>query len=797
MKSKNTTPKISEGNAFRLVVPLFEASATGSRAADLSIMQDLAVELHKVADNTVTEPEFSTDGNLLKVEIPATYAASIYRMKVRGVYNGADIAANMDEAFEITEWGEPPYAGHIYTADTTITGRTFLAGAATEDGYLPLADDINNEEATDGLTAALQQAAASRKAVGEALGVDEETPFADYAQAVEELSGKVASSANFPASRIFPDEYFYDMAAVGRQFRAKMEAGEDMHPALAGERFKGVIVAEHDLAYDALYLQGADAYITSDGSVYTENTTHTWSKDSDLVQSGKGRMNRWAAYFYKNEPFQFTNTEKASSPRGFYEWGVCALYSDTVTKTAVYDGYLIGDRIHIDGEIRAMNAGIFGDANLMNFTGCEPVYGDDGEIADYEAVPGSQLNTTTENSTQKRIVVGCKVVGGCAGNFLTGYGNRAVVFPNLERVDRASSVANTSLCGSQSFMYNTGIVHLPKLREVRAWIIFRLCDFNGRTQRLPALQTVSGGSVFSQCDNLQADLPVLQEVSGGYLFQQCDNLQADLPALQTVSGGSVFSQCDNLQADLPVLQEVSGALIQSNCVIKSLDLPNLKRVVLCSTYPAIALSSTTKFADDNVELEFPLFEEFDNKTYYDEHGGNSYQSSNAFGNGDGSLKKLLLPAFSRLNLKSGGNAGTSYGASFIYCGGLEELQVGTLEQWDDANTHVPAMNGYNIIKPAHKLAKITIGQGTAIDLNLCCWNPTEVESLTALQDNFLHGIVEKLSGGTQEEPQVVTLRQWMCDLMQQREDITDAMDAKNITLTAKEHANFAAGKELN
>ena len=515
MKSKNTTPKISEGNAFRLIVPLFEASATGSRAVDLSIMQDLAVELHKVADNTVTEPEFATEGNLLKVEIPAAYAASIYRMKVRGVYNGADIAVNIEEAFEITEWGEPPYAGHVYTADTTITGRAFLAGAATEDGYIPLAEEINNHEAQDGLTAALQQAAASRKAVGEALGVDEETPFAGYAQAAEELSGKVASSANFPASRIFPDEYFYDMAAVGRQFRAKMEAGEDMHPALAGERFKGVIVAEHDLAYDALYLQGADAYITSDGSVYTENTTHTWSKDSDLVQSGKGRMNRWVAYFYKNEPFQFTNTEKASSPRGFYEWGICQMYSDTVTKTAAYDGYLIGDRIHIDGEIRAMNAGIFGDANLTNFTGCEPVYGDDGEIADYKPVADSQLNTTTENQTQKRIVVGCKVIGGCAGNFLTGYGNRAVVFPNLERVDRASSVANTSLCGSQSFMSNTGIVHLPKLREVRAWIIFRLCDFNGRTQRLPALQTVSGGSVFQQCDNLQADLPALQTVSGG------------------------------------------------------------------------------------------------------------------------------------------------------------------------------------------------------------------------------------------------------------------------------------------
>ena len=776
MKSKNTTPKISEGNAFRLVVPLFEASATGSRAADLSIMQDLAVELHKVADNTVTEPEFSTDGNLLKVEIPATYAASIYRMKVRGVYNGADIAVNMDEAFEITEWGEPPYAGHIYTADTAITGRTFLAGAATEDGYLPLADDINNEEATDGLTPALQQAAASRKAVGEALGVDDETPFSDYAQAAEELSGKVASSANFPASRIFPDEYFYDMAAVGRQFRAKMEAGEDMHPALAGERFKGVIVAEHDLAYDALYLQGADAYITSDGSVYTENTTHTWSKDSDLVQSGKGRMNRWVAYFYKNEPFQFTNTEKASSPRGFYEWGICQMYSDTVTKTAVYYGYLIGDRIHIDGEIRAMNAGIFGDANLMNFTGCEPVYGDDGEIADYKPVAGSQLNTTTENQTQKRIVVGCKVIGGCAGNFLTGYGNRAVVFPNLERVDRASSVANTSLCGSQSFMSNTGIVHLPKLREVRAWIIFRLCDFNGRTQRLPALQTVSGGSVFSQCDNLQADLPALQEVSGGSVFLQCDNMQADLPALQTVSGGSV---------------------VASTTVVKSVSMPKLKSIVLDGTVAAVGISFSSKFADDDITLEFPLFEEFDNKTYSDEQGGSSYQSSCAFGNADGHVNKLLLPALKRVNLKSGGYNGTSYSASFIYCGGLEELQVGTLEQWDDANANVPAMNGYNIIKPAHKLAKITIGQGTAIDLNLCCWNPTEVESLTALQDNFLHGIVEKLSGGTQEEPQVVTLRQWMCDLMQQREDITDAMDAKNITLTAKEHANFAAGKELN
>ena len=775
MKSKNTTPKISEGNAFRLVVPLFEASATGSRAADLSIMQDLAVELHKVADNTVTEPEFSTDGNLLKVEIPATYAASIYRMKVRGVYNGADIAVNMDEAFEITEWGEPPYAGHIYTADTAITGRTFLAGAATEDGYLPLADDINNEEATDGLTPALQQAAASRKAVGEALDVDEETPFADYAQAVEELAGKVGSSADFPASRMFPDEYFYDIAAVGKALRAKMEAGEDVHAQLAGERYRGVIVAEHDLGYEALYLQGADAYITSDGAVYTSNTAHTWSKESNMVASGQGRMNRWAAYFYKNEPFQFTNTEKASSPRGFYEWGVCALYSDTATKIAAYDGYLIGDRIHIDGEIRAMNAGIFGDANLMNFTGCEPVYGDDGEIADYEAVPGSQLNTTTENSTPKRIVVGCKVVGGCAGNFLTGYGNRAVVFPNLERVDSGASVGNTSLCGSHNTVGVRVIVHLPKLREVRGWIVFRYCNFNGRTQRLPALQEVSGGYLFQQCDNLQAELPALQEVSGGYLFQQCDNLQADLPALQEVSGGSV---------------------VASTTVVKSVSMPKLKSIVLDGTVAAVGISFSSKFADDDITLEFPLFEEFDNKTYPDEQGGSSYQSSCAFGNADGHVNKLLLPALKRVNLKSGGNSGTSYSASFIYCGGLEELQVGTLEQWDDANANVTAMNGYNMIKPAPKLAKITIGQGTAIDLNLCCWNPTEVESLTALQDNFLHGIVEKLSGGTQEEPQVVTLRQWMCDLMQQREDITDAMDAKNITLTAKEYPYFDAGREL-
>ena len=259
----------------------------------------------------------------------------------------------------------------------------------------------------------------------------------------------------------------------------------------------------------------------------------------------------------------------------------------------------------------------------------------------------------------------------------------------------------------------------------------------------------------------------------------------------------MFSQCDNLQADLPALQTVSGgSVVASTTVVKSVSMPKLKSIVLDGAVAAVGISFSSKFADDDITLEFPLFEEFDNKTYYDEHGGNSYQTSNAFGNGDGKLKKLLLPAFKRCNLKSGGNAGTSYGASFIYCGGLEELQVGTLEQWDDANSHVAAMNGYNIIKPTPKLAKITIGQGTAIDLNLCCWNPTEVESLTALQDNFLHGIVENLSGGTQEEPQVVTLRQWMCDLVQQREDITDAMDAKNITLTAKEHQDFDAGREL-
>ena len=506
-------PIVAQGNAFVLVVPVREA---GGGDADLSQADISSVSVFRVSDGEeITDLQYTVDGNTVRIEIPSYFEQSTYRVRIAGTYKGVDVAANIYEAFAITQWGDPDFEAFVPTEDQTTKTIVWIASAATEAAYLSLAEDIINEHVEGGLTAALQQAAASRKAVGEALGVDDETPFSDYAQAAEELSGKVASSANFPASRIFPDEYFYDMAAVGRQFRAKMEAGEDMQPAFAGERFKGVIVAEHDLAYDALYLQGADAYITSDGSVYTENTTHTWSKDSDLVQSGKGRMNRWVAYFYKNEPFQFTNTEKASSPRGFYEWGICQMYSDTATKTATYDGYLIGDRIHIDGEIRAMNAGVFGDANLMNFTGCEPVYGDDGEIADYKPVAGSQLNTTTENQTLKRIVVGCKVIGGCAGNFLTGYGNRAVVFPNLERVDGASSVANTSLCGNQSFMYNTGIVHLPKLREVRAWIIFRLCDFNGRTQRLPALQTVSGGSVFSQCDNLQADLPALQTVSGG------------------------------------------------------------------------------------------------------------------------------------------------------------------------------------------------------------------------------------------------------------------------------------------
>lgn len=55
------------------------------------------------------------------------------------------------------------------------------------------------------------------------------------------------------------------------------------------QSYTGILLAEYNNISAEIALQGADAYLTSDGKYYTSSATHTWDKDE--------KFNRWVAYF--------------------------------------------------------------------------------------------------------------------------------------------------------------------------------------------------------------------------------------------------------------------------------------------------------------------------------------------------------------------------------------------------------------------------------------------------------------------------------------------------------------------
>lgn len=163
-------PIVAQGNAFVLVVPVREA---GGGDADLSQADISSVSVFRVSDGVeITDLQYTVDGNTVRIEIPSYFEQSTYRVRIAGTYKGVDVAANIYEAFAITQWGDPDFEAFVPTEDQTTKTIVWIASAATEAAYLGLAEDIINEPAEGGLTPALQQAAASRKAVGEALGAN-------------------------------------------------------------------------------------------------------------------------------------------------------------------------------------------------------------------------------------------------------------------------------------------------------------------------------------------------------------------------------------------------------------------------------------------------------------------------------------------------------------------------------------------------------------------------------------------------------------------------------------------------
>ena len=127
-------------------------------------------------------------------------------------------------------------------------------------------------------------------------------------------------------------------------------------------------------------------------------------------------------------------------------------------------------------------------------------------------------------------------------------------------------------------------LHLPSMKDLGSRLAFVANRLESVS--LPALTTISGGSVASSCPALtELTLPSLTMVSGGTVVSSCAALtELTLPSLTMVSGGTVVSSCAALtELTLPSLTELNTMNgTRTNCIadncsnLATINLPKLR-----------------------------------------------------------------------------------------------------------------------------------------------------------------------------------------------------------------------------
>lgn len=359
--TKQYTVRVTEGNAFALILPLKSRHYISTKPIDsdidILILQNVVVKVGGVVWDDVT---LTTQG--VSIAIPATQAVGTYNVELTALYNNIAIRAAYFECFTIVPWS---YQSDVqnFIPDSPITAEAAFI----------VAGNWTNEE-LDALTQELQQAIADNRAAqadaeaakdefvqkaamldnvaqqgsnpGATLtdtqaAVEALAPVAQAAEAYAEGKPALAQAITSKGVQTASTDSLAQMAANvqqisqdtyeidGGELYAKQLYGslttpnywnlyEVLESLLSDGRFVnygGILLAEYYKGYDTLVLSGAGAgggYVTSDGQFYTEDTTHTWNDDFD----GKG--NRWVAYLFATAGHSFTISNTNTSPRSIF-----------------------------------------------------------------------------------------------------------------------------------------------------------------------------------------------------------------------------------------------------------------------------------------------------------------------------------------------------------------------------------------------------------------------------------------------------------------------------------------------
>lgn len=269
-------------------------------------------------------------------------------------------------------------------------------------------------------------------------------------------------------------------------------------------------------ALESVMLAGADAYLCSDGFFSEEGGEHGFTDPGD----------RWVIYYFRNADYVLT----APTP--------CL------------------EAVALNGRPQFSLAGTE-MSSLRSYT---------------EEEYGLEAGLTSMGSALTEIVLSGVVR---TGMVISTSITRSLSLPCLQQA--GSTLIQMSEVRS---------LHLPSMKDLGSRLAFGANRLESVS--LPALETLRGGNgIIDQCHNVKKmDVSKLTEISGGYVAFNSrisfDDVQ--LPALTTISGGTVVSSCAALtELTLPSLTELNTMNgTRTNCIadncsnLATINLPKLR-----------------------------------------------------------------------------------------------------------------------------------------------------------------------------------------------------------------------------
>lgn len=373
-------------------------------------------------------------------------------------------------------------------------------------------------------------------------------------------------------------------------------------------------------------LKNADAYLCSDGFFTTEACSHEIEDEYDYAQS-------YVLYYFREPtytvPMYIANTQKAYALNGHPSWPNPGFAIQEVISFSQDMGSFTGSDFAVVAAMPSNGTAIFAGVEeivstvslvtvstsraLILFPDLKKLSGNKhlfmSVSTSAQIYPAPKLETASVSVLshlptltrlylpQLKEINREGIQSGDSYLFTSMSALAEAELPAIEEIDCTSSMHVFHVCNQLSS------VKMPQLKRLLSGRLFHSLN-SLKSISLPALTKSSGNLVYST-PILDADLPALEEVSGGAIFQNCNLLtEVTFPELTKHTGGTLVHTCSRVERiNLPKLTEITvGLICYESPKVWYIDCPEVTRVH--NAAQKIVLSPT----EHRFELHFPKLE---------------------------------------------------------------------------------------------------------------------------------------------------------------------------------------------